>query len=180
MGISHIRRWLAFLLCLITAALTSSGCGLFEGIRSYTNIDGGRFTIAEEKSYSNYSNGHISKVQGLLVGSTNYVRETNLAQLIADESGTTLICGSNTDPGQCLSRAGKNFTVKYITGDPTQNPKIEPDTKNGFLVRNIIQERLVMASNSACREFTQHLNTFQSSSNSLLELLRLERAPQEQ
>lgn len=168
---ARIPNRLAFLLALMTA-VSASGCGLFEGIRSYTNIDGGRFTIAEEKSYSNYSNGHISKVQGLLVGSTNYVRETNLAQLIADESGAPLdgnpLDCSKLDPGQCLSLAEKNFTVKYVVEDPTHSPSIKPNTADGLFVRNIVQERLIMASNSACREFTQHLNTFQSSSNFLL------------
>ena len=88
-----------------------AGCGLFEGIRSYTNIDGGRQTIAEEKSYSNYSNPHNSKFQGFFVGSTNYVRETNLARVIADESSLnkdTYDC-SKLDPGECLSLAEKEY-----------------------------------------------------------------------
>lgn len=36
------------------------------------------------------------------------------------------------------------------------------------LRRNAIQERLIAASNSGCREFTQHLNTYQSYSNLFL------------
>src|SRR6266849_6956169 len=43
-----------------------------------------------------------------------------------------------------------------------------PQDRNGWIIRNIIQKRPIMASNSACREFTQHLNTFQASSNFIL------------
>jgi hypothetical protein len=153
---------------LSVAVLMLSGCGLFEVIRSYTNIDGGRDTIAEEKYYANYSNAHWSKVQGFFAGSTNYVRITNLAQLVADESGVSddeSACEKNKlDPGQCLSRAEKLFTAKFV-GNSLENKT--PDS-NGWIIRNIIQERLIMASNSACREFTQHLNTFQASSNFIL------------
>ena len=151
---------------LSMAVLMLPGCGLFEVIRSYTNIDGGRDTIAEEKYYANYSNAHMSKVQGFFLGSTNYIRMTNLAQLIADESGTSdqLACGNTLDPGQCLSRAEKLFTDKFV-GNSLENKTPGP---NGWIIRNIIQERLIMASNSACREFTQHLNTFQASSNFIL------------
>jgi hypothetical protein len=152
---------------LSVAVLMLSGCGLFEVIRSYTNIDGGRDTIAEEKYYANYSNAHWSKVQGFFAGSTNYIRMTNLAQLVADESGVSddeLACEKDKlDPGQCLSRAEKLFTKKFV-GNSLENKT--PD--NGWIIRNIIQERLIMASNSACREFTQHLNTFQASSNFIL------------
>jgi hypothetical protein len=153
---------------LSVAVLMLSGCGLFEVIRSYTNIDGGRDTIAEEKYYANYSNAHWSKVQGFFAGSTNYIRMTNLAQLVADESGVSddeLACEKDKlDPGQCLSRAEKLFTKKFV-GNSLENKT--PDS-NGWIIRNIIQERLIMASNSACREFTQHLNTFQASSNFIL------------
>ncbi len=151
---------------LSVAVLMLSGCGLFEALRSYTNIDGGRDTIAEEKYYANYSNAHMSKVQGFFIGSTNYIRITNLAQLVADESGTSdqLACGNTLDPGQCLSLAEKLFTAKFV-GNSLENKT--PDS-NGWIIRNIIQERLIMASNSACREFTQHLNTFQASSNFIL------------
>ncbi len=148
------------------AVLMLSGCGLFEALRSYTNIDGGRDTIAEEKYYANYSNAHMSKVQGFFLGSTNYVRITNLAQLVADESGTPpdqFACEKKAlDPGQCLSLAEKLFTDKFVSFESKT-----PDY-NGWIIRNIIQERLIMASNSACREFTQHLNTFQASSNFIL------------
>ena len=151
---------------LSVAVLMLSGCGLFEVIRSYTNIDGGRDTIAEEKYYANYSNAHWSKVQGFFAGSTNYVRITNLAQLVADESGTPpdqFACEKKAlDPGQCLSLAEKLFTDKFVSFESKT-----PDY-NGWIIRNIIQERLIMASNSACREFTQHLNTFQASSNFIL------------
>jgi hypothetical protein len=151
---------------LSMAVLMLSGCGLFEEIRSYTNIDGGRHTIAEEKYYANYSNAHWSKVQGFFAGSTNYIRMTNLAQLVADESGVSdqLACGNTLDPGQCLSLAEKLFTDKFVSNSPENKT---PDS-NGWIIRNIIQERLIMASNSACREFTQHLNTFQASSNFVL------------
>jgi hypothetical protein len=151
---------------LSMVVLMLSGCGLFEVIRSYTNIDGGRDTIAEEKYYANYSNAHWSKVQGFFAGSTNYIRMTNLAQLVADVSGTSdkLDCGNKLDPGQCLSLAEKLFTAKFV-GNSLGNKT--PDS-NGWIIRNIIQERLIMASNSACREFTQHLNTFQASSNFVL------------
>jgi len=152
---------------LSVAVLMLSGCGLFEALRSYTNIDGGRDTIAEEKYYANYSNAHMSKVQGFFLGSTNYIRMTNLAQLVADESGfdkDKFVCGNTLDPGQCLSLAEKLFTDKFV-GNSLENKT--PDS-NGWIIRNIIQERLIMASNSACREFTQHLNTFQASSNFIL------------
>ncbi len=102
---------------LSVAVLMLSGCGLFEALRSYTNIDGGRDTIAEEKYYANYSNAHMSKVQGFFLGSTNYIRMTNLAQLVADESGfdkDKFVCGNTLDPGQCLSLAEKLFTDKFV------------------------------------------------------------------
>lgn len=134
-----------------------SGCGLFEGIRSYTNIDGGRFTIKEEKEYT--ANRKWGRLGGFLAGSTNYVRETNLAQFISDASRSSTACTG--DPGQCLSQAEKQFEVKYVGTEAT-------DKNDGWIVRNIIQERLIMASDSACREFTQHLNTFQASSNFVL------------
>jgi HYDIN/CFA65/VesB family protein len=145
--------------------LALSGCGLFEEIRSYTNIDGGRFTIEEEKDYSTSANYRkSSKGIGFFTGSTNYVRETNLAEVIVSSSNTLssveAVCSTARNPGECLTLAEQQFQKTYVT-DQKANPE-------GWIVRNIIQERLIMASNSACREFTQHLNTFQASSNFLL------------
>jgi hypothetical protein len=151
-------------LSVILSILILSGCGALEAFRSYTNVDGGQFTIAEEKEYSSakyYKT--FGKLGGFVGGYTNFVRQTNLAQIIADESGVGLDC-SSLDSGQCLSLAENKFTDKYVRDSSNGQPQ---DT-NGWIIRNIIQERLVMASNSACREFTQHLNTFQSSSNFLL------------
>jgi hypothetical protein len=90
---------------LSMAVLMLSGCGLFEALRSYTNIDGGRDTIAEEKYYANYSNAHWSKVQGFFAGSTNYIRMTNLAQLVADESGVP----DEVMPASLLELSGGNI-----------------------------------------------------------------------
>src|SRR5262249_13259630 len=134
-------------------------------------IDGGRFTTEEEKEYSSSAKYRtLGEMNGFFTGSTNYVRETNLAQLIYDASqpsdasnqvsGTNNLTGlcNGLDPGQCLSVAEQQFRHTYLN----------PANPDGWIARNIIQERLIMASNSACREFTQHLNTFQSSSNFVL------------
>jgi len=147
------------------AIVALSGCGLFQELRSYTNIDGGRFTIEEEKDYSTSANYRkMSKGIGFFTGSTNYVRETNLAEVIVSSSDTSssseTVCSKARNPGECLSLAEQQFQAKYVAQQPTH--------PEGWIVRNIIQERLIMASNSACREFTQHLNTFQASSNFLL------------
>jgi Abnormal spindle-like microcephaly-assoc'd, ASPM-SPD-2-Hydin len=150
---------------VLVTVLALSGCGLFEEIRSYTNVDGGRFTIEEEKDYSTSANYRkTSKAIGFFTGSTNYVRETNLAEVIFNASNSPdTPCSKALNPGECLSLAEKQFQQTYVT--VVNGKQID---KNGWIVRNIIQERLIMASNSACREFTQHLNTFQASSNFLL------------
>jgi hypothetical protein len=92
------------------------------------------------------------------------VREVNVASELALLSGdNNLGCTTDwkavdfNDAGACLDKAIQDFH---------NFSKTDPDGAKS--ARNELQERLIMASNSACREFTQHLNTMQSTSNFLL------------
>jgi hypothetical protein len=60
--------------------------------------------------------------------------------------------------------------TRLFSADVKENPKftLTSDAEALRLRRNAVQERLVAASNSACRDFTQHLNTYQSYTNFLL------------
>jgi hypothetical protein len=90
-------------------------------------------------------------------------------------------CFYRFQPGQCPPyspdaaippNGAKTELYELFTSSKEANPQFTL-TLNGKaealrLRRNAVQERLVAASNSACRDFTQHLNTYQSYTNFIL------------
>lgn len=149
----QVRAWRVVVFSL--SCLFCSSCGLMNFIRSYTNVNGASQTITEEHAYPSGSLFLYT-----MSGPTNAVREVNVSQELELLSGNSVECKtdwsawSSQDAGTCLDKALGDFR-KFSKDNPTEAAK----------ARNDLQERLIMASNSACREFAQHLNTMQSTSN---------------
>lgn len=164
-------------LVLVSASLLSAvslwSCGVIDWIiGGNIDVNGARATISQERAKAGGTNaGYI------LLGTQNQFRKVDVVSLLTggqdctspiiydSEQQQTCIewafsCFDNYPPNRCPQPVGTS-----VSSQPTPTPPNPDDQK---VRRNQVQERLIAASNSACREFTQHLNTYQSYTNFLL------------
>jgi len=147
--VRHFSRFL-FSLALSIATLTLGGCGVVDWlVGNNINVNGAKPTVSMERAPLR----GYAKLEWL-TGSENYFDQ---ADLVA-ELDPAYTCPNSYTLAQCLAKALDNFYWN-VNGKSDEQRKLR---------RNAVQGRLIAASNSACREFTQHLNSYQSYTNFVL------------
>jgi len=165
------RSFYCVLLRLPLAILsaTLAACGVVDYfVGNNANINGAAPLLSSENAPPGRN-----PVLGLVAGNSNAFAQVDLASLL---SGGALpaICNSKKEwyeplftfkpPQDCLADALKAFR------DPPTNAADLADytsSRNEYLrnKRNGIQDTLMTVSESACRQFTQHLNSYQAYTN---------------
>ncbi|MGO9453252.1 MAG: hypothetical protein ACLQDV_19740 [Candidatus Binataceae bacterium] len=176
----HLPLRTIAILTLSLVGSMASGCGLLDAIfGGYLNANGARGTISQERA--------PEKTYGSFWGGTeNDFKEVDIVPLLTGGQ----FCQGNPDNDikdpTCVEWAFNCFHY-YSPGQcpqPGAAPAAMPtptllDLANATTVetqqarRNDVQERLIAASNSSCREFEQHLNSVQSYTNLALGIAAL-------
>ncbi len=189
MGRLNLPRFLLISASLSAATASLWSCGIADWlIGGNIDVNGARGTVSQERGYvGNTMKGYILfgtqnhfrsvDIVALLTGGQRCGQNPNPVTLSEDEVVEQCIewafnCFDNYLPGQCpppslppgYVRAEINPGVPQITPTSREGKPLSL-TETQRMRRNAVQERLIAASNSACREFTQHLNTYQSYTN---------------
>jgi hypothetical protein len=153
----------------VILTVTLSGCGVADWfVGNNANINGAQPFLHSENA-APYNNEAI----GLLAGRENKFAQVDLVFLLTDGNLPPQCQGAVSNSSQCLALALSKFYCPawdYSTSSPPLSTCLNPTTYGELLreKRNRVQELLFAASNSACRQFTQHLNSYQSYGNFFL------------
>lgn len=168
----------AFALAFILAA---SACGPLESLfGGHLNANGARGTIGQERV--------PDKRYGYFLGGTeNDFKTVDIVPLLT--GGEVCRADPKADPNddQCVEWAFSCFhyylvgqcpQAGFATGGSSSGVELDSDSdpsraESQRLRRNYVQERLIAASNSSCREFEQNLNSVQSYTNLVLGIASL-------
>jgi len=170
------RRRLFLSFTLLLAAASAWGCGVVDWIiGGNIDVNGARATISQERANAGNSTwGYVA------FGTQNQFRKVDVVSLLSggQKCTTSAVFDTAQEQQACMEWAFDCFNYYAPHQCPPLNPapaatlaplsQPTPDAASQQRRRNAVQERLIAASNSACREFTQHLNTYQSYTNSFL------------
>lgn len=174
MGHLNLRRFLPRSILLLSAA-TLCGCGVIDWvIGGNIDVNGARATISQERANAGNSTwGYVA------FGTQNQFRKVDVVSLLSggQQCTTSAVFDTAAEQQMCMEWAFDCFNYyaphqcpspRPAAVGPAPLPQATPDAVSQQRRRNEIQERLIAASNSACREFTQHLNTYQAYTNFFL------------